>query len=323
MRNISPIISKLILVWLLCWPALAADAPPVAVESSAEPLDVTIGDRITYRILITAQPGIVITPPAAGENLGKFEIRDYAITGPTQADGIQRYEASYSISIYEVGEHTIPPFRVRYAQAEGQEASIESRPITITVKSLAPEDAEFREIKPEHAKRRDLSNLYTLLAVIGGLIALVIGLIILVKKLRKPQHHSTEPDRPAHLVAYEELNRLRSSDLLETGQLKAYHVQLALILKTYLARRFAIQTIERTTEEIIEDSGKSDMAPEIQSMLRRFLDRCDLVKFAAMWPEREEIEGLWELGKTIVDETRFKIELLPLGSAAEQAGKET
>ncbi|MBN2054014.1 hypothetical protein JW905_03790 [bacterium] len=304
----------LVLAVLAAAPAMsdAADpaAGPVRIESAVDRSSVTMGDRIEYVITITAEPGVHIEPPSPGENLGAFELRDYHIEGPLEEAGQIYYRAVYGISIYEVGEHAIPPVKVSYRRsAEAEWEDIGTQPIVVRVASIAPEDGQFRDIKQVREIPRDHSRLYRLLGILAAVILVIAATILLLRSRRRRRQAPAEPPRPPHLVALEALRRLEQSDLLGEGEFKRFHVELAQIIKTYLGARFDILTIERTSEEIVGDLSSAATDTRVTGYVEQLLAGCDLVKFAAFQPSAETAMDTLALGRTIVEETRLRIAL--------------
>jgi LPXTG-motif cell wall-anchored protein len=110
--------------------------------------------------------------------------------------------------------------------------------------------------------------------------------------------------RPEHEIAYEELQQLLSSGRLERGETKAFYIELAEILRRYLGRRFAIETFERTTFEILEALKGARLAAGAATLAAQCLGSCDLVKFAKYVPDRDETRRHVEQAYRLVDETR-------------------
>ena len=97
------------------------------------------------------------------------------------------------------------------------------------------------------------------------------------------------PPRPAHEIAFDELNKLFSSDLLETGQYKAFFSELSMILRGYLENRYFIYALEETTYEIVRDMKKKLEDKDMLRDLEQVLSLSDLVKFAKYKPTEDEI----------------------------------
>lgn len=75
-------------------------------------------------------------------------------------------------------------------------------------------------------------------------------------------------------------------------------------LRAYLEERFNLHAPERTTEEFLaEVQAGSVLTPLQQGMMRDFLTRCDLVKFARYEPREPELRELHEAATRLVEET--------------------
>jgi len=112
------------------------------------------------------------------------------------------------------------------------------------------------------------------------------------------------PPRPPHEVAYAELERLLSSGILEAGRVKEFYIELAEILRRYVAARFGVETFERTTSEILEALRLARLAAKGMALTSEFLGACDVVKFAKYAPSSEETRITVERAYRLIDETR-------------------
>ncbi len=276
----------------------------IHVESLVEKATVTVGDSITYSLVITRAPGIEITPPDMGSNLGRFEIRDYQVTesaGKAGDDRTDRYD--YIISIYDTGEFEIPPVTVGYRD-QGEAREIRSQPIHITVNSVLSGDAEdIKDIKPPLPIKSG-SRIY--LWVAGLLLLAAAGLWFWRRKRDAGvvSAEKTGPPRPAHEIAYEEFLRIEALGLIEHGQIKEHYTEVSEVLRRYIGRRYHIMTLELTTAELAETMADTKIESERIDFVRSFLEECDLVKFAKHVPLREEMGMLIPRARTFVDATR-------------------
>ena len=96
-----------------------------------------------------------------------------------------------------------------------------------------------------------------------------------------------------------------SSDLLEhIGQPKEFCILVSDTVRHYLEERFAFHAPERTTEEFLRELSETDLLTADQKeSLGKFLENCDLVKFAKYEPGESELRELHSSAVRLVEET--------------------
>jgi hypothetical protein len=110
---------------------------------------------------------------------------------------------------------------------------------------------------------------------------------------------------PAHEIAYKALEDLKGSGLVKQGLVKEYFFRLSFIVRQYLENRFDLRAPEMTTEEFLASMKGSDKLNElIKNMLKDFLERSDMVKFAKYGPTADEILDAFDAAKGLIDETK-------------------
>jgi len=269
--------------------------PLIEVRSVVDTSVITIGDRINYSIIIDRKKGLRIEKPGAGINLGGFEIKDYNFPEPEEKNGriIERF--NYNISVYDTGKYTIPPFPVAYFPSDtSQKYKIIMAPaIDITVKSvLSGEDApKLKDVKEPLEIPFDY---WFWTWIILGSIVLIGGAYFAYKLYKKKKEQGyiftpPPPPRPAHEIAFDALNKLFASNLLEKGRYKAFFSALSQIFRAYLENRYFIYALEETTFEIMRDMKKKLEDRDLLSDLNNVLSLSDLVKFAKYVPSEDEI----------------------------------
>jgi len=197
--------------------------------------------------------------------------------------------------------------RVVYKDAAGKEGSVAARRIPITVTSVLTEGQnEPADLKrPAEMPERGLWLWVLLLALLVA--ALVAFLWWRRRRRRRPVGETSlpaAPPRPAHEIAYAELQRLLSTNLLEKGMVKEFYIELAEIIRRYLGSRYRIDTFDRTSSEILESLRMTRAPVKAMAMISEFLSACDLVKFAKHLPDRDETRRTVEGAYRLVDETR-------------------
>jgi hypothetical protein len=302
-------------------PSAPAAPPPgeVLLEAAVDRNAVTIGDPITLTLRLVYPEGTRIVSVAPRSPLEPWVVLDRQ-EGPPRVmeDGASEVIHTLQIAVYEVGPREIPAFDLVHAPPSGEEGTVASKPIPIDVASvLAEGESEPADIKgpatmPEPA-------LWPW--VLAGLVVLAAVLWLVWRYRRRPLPveagaEPAGPPRPAHEVAYAELERLLSSDLLERGEVKKFYIELAEIIRRYLEGRFGIDTFERTSSEILESLRIVRVSVRTTTAIREFLLSCDMVKFAKYWPGSEETRTVVEGAYGLIDDTKPEEEMAPAAAAA-------
>ena len=125
--------------------------------------------------------------------------------------------------------------------------------------------------------KKDLPPLsWKLVGWIAAAILVAIGivtiLVLLVKYLaRRIKEHRMSPIERAWV----ELDRLLKKGLPGRGRYKDFYVELTMVVRRYIQRKYGISAPHMTTEEFLRAAKPTDE-------LRRFLESADMVKFAGV-----------------------------------------
>ncbi len=288
-------------------PLTAAPGGLVLLESKVDKAEVTIGDPIHYSITAAMQKGVALSMPQLGSNLGEFDILDYQVTGPTEKEGRTVQTITYTIAVYDTGVYHIPPVEIRYKTPGGAEKTISAEGIEIKVKVLAPEKAaDIKDIKEPLEMERNWAPYRKALPWVAAsllLLALLAFWVIWRKKRASGGGDNRLPLLPAHEVAIAELKKIGET-LLANNQIREFYFQLSEIMRQYFSRRYRINALEATTEELIQDLKVQPVPSRSRDLIPDFLNGCDLVKFAKYVPQRKETETLYQMAFQIVDNTR-------------------
>lgn len=131
---------------------------------------------------------------------------------------------------------------------------------------------------------------YWWIFVIG--IVLTISLIyffVFYKKSKKLSIFKVKPKEPAHIIAFNKLERIKNEKIWAKGLLKEYHVQITDVLREYIENRFGIYAKEMTSSEIISSFNNTNyITNEDVNSLQFILSIADSVKFAKYQPIQSE-----------------------------------
>ena len=111
------------------------------------------------------------------------------------------------------------------------------------------------------------------------------------------------------------MKSLLSKKFPQQGKVKEYYFELSNIARHYIENRFRLKAPEMTTEEFLFSLRESAiLSGTHKNLLKKFLNLCDIVKFAKYAPNEEAIEKSFGAAKKFVDETKEneknKIEVL-------------
>lgn len=163
--------------------------------------------------------------------------------------------------------------------------------------SNAPSANDIRDIKPPVPISSGWEWLWWVLL---GMV-LAVALFVLWRWWQnKKSHVHLPPPVPAHLRAKQKLEEA----LALIGEPKTFCITVSDIARTYLEERFRFHAPERTTEEFLRELSDTDLLSLDQKQsLGRFLESCDLVKFAKYEPGETELRELHGAAFRLVEET--------------------
>ncbi|HYV18698.1 MAG TPA: hypothetical protein VFC25_06695 [Verrucomicrobiae bacterium] len=286
----------------------APAAGGVTLGARADHLQVTVGDPIAVTFTLRHPEGMTLTEFDADHVLKDLEILGQMTLAPKRlADGTVEEGRVVTLAAYKTGSLDIPAVRATLRDAAGKETEAKSASLPVTVQSVlkAGEDTPADLKRPVEMSERLLWPWF-----LGGALLLAAAALLWWRRRRKRRPAAAlpvvpaAPPRPEHEIAYQELERLLSSGLIERGEMKAFYIALAEIIRRYLGRRFDFDAFESTTWEILESMRSVRLPATTATLLSELLGLCDLVKFAKHLPGREETRASVERAYRLVDETK-------------------
>lgn len=304
------------------------DSGSIRAELTVTPTTLTTAQRFRVVIDVTlpAQPaGLMLAPIDLAAVLpeGMTIAEERAPERRVEPDGRTRVRRSYLIDpflegAYELGALTLSaelPVVSGEAKAEDDRthASISTAPVELTITSVLSEQdsalaAEKSVVDPPPAPW--WSNPW-LWGAAAAATAIASAIILAVRRRRA---RSMAPVFvTAHELALQRLSELMERRLVEKGQFKEFYQEASLVLRRYIEERFGLHAPERTTEEFLAESRSSALLLEDDvRVLKVFLDRCDMVKFAAAVPTTADAQGIAASVRQFVERTRSDTALVEL-----------
>jgi hypothetical protein len=303
----------------------------VKLEVEAYPLRATVGDPIRVDLRVAAPPGFEVQLPDPGRRIGDFDVLQF-LPGPRlpgqeaePAAAQESYHARIIVAVFRPGEFEFPPLKLIVRDRERREYAGTTPPLKIQIASvLTAEDQEMRDLKKQ-AEIAEAVRWWLWIGLLAVVLAFA-GIWYRFIRRRKPPVAALAPEQQADPLesAEAELRELLRRGLLESGRIKPFYVAIADICKKFLEAGYRIQTVEKTTTEIMEALRETlpDLAqPSGLEGVREFLEACDLVKFAKYAPSRAEHETAVRLAWDILAECKRNRTSLPERSAAGAPGE--
>ena len=125
-------------------------------------------------------------------------------------------------------------------------------------------------------------------ALAGVLLALVAAYFIFRKIRQIVRIHRMSPIERA----FSELDRLLQKGLPGRGFYKDFYVELTMVVRRYIERRYGVRAPHLTTDEFLRAAGADPAFPQTSiTELKAFLESADLVKFAGLEATPEMADG--------------------------------
>ncbi len=272
---------------------VSAVIPSVEVVAKTDRTKAAVSQTILYTISVNYDPEIKVNLPEAGAKIAGLRITDFGEKGPAEIDDRLLHEQWFRLQADIVGTYIIPSMTISYIEKNGDKKELKTPQIFLEVTSaLTNEEGEqstdIVDIKPLQKMERDLTPFIIAGCAAAGILLAAMGLFFYLKNRKK---RKLKKRRPAHIIAFEELEKLEKDGLIERGIIKDHYFRLSDIFRTYLENRFNIPAVEQTTPELVPEIKKLEEVDDaVRSKAEKFLEYSDLVKFAKYSPQQEEIE---------------------------------
>ncbi len=303
MKNIKLIHTSLLLCALLCI-SFSSAAQEIKATATLDSNTIKIGQQVKLILSIQykADNGkhIKIQWPEIADTLRKeIEVVSQSKLDtviPDKNNPVTFIQSkTLSITSFDSGYWAIPPIRF---MVNGDTNGIFTEPLLLHVGGMSVDTTiAIKDIKPPYAQSYSFldwlkDNMYV---VWGTLIAILITIIIIYvvrrfRKVKPPMIMVETPQIPAHVIAYEKLEKLKNEKLWQEGKLKLYYSSLTDIVREYIENRFKIQAMEQTTDEILFGFRNVAIDEDSKAKLKQVLILSDLVKFAKEQPTSTENE---------------------------------
>jgi hypothetical protein len=281
-----------------------AQTPPIKLKASVDKKELTIGEKVTYTIAVSADRNTTIEFPDLTKSFKDLNVVD---SGERSSGFFNRRTRTLWVVLqsFTPGKYPILKQAIKYKTPRDKDwNTVFTDECSVDVVSLLAKtgaSAGLADIKGPLDIRTAMPVI-----ILVTLIALIL-VIVFWKRIFPGKKKAIVEIQPwnAHETAYAQLEELRRKELLAKGMIKQYYSELSGILRHYLENRFSLKAPEMTTEEfIIYMREYSELGREQKDLLKEFLMNCDLVKFAKYIPPDSEGGTAFDTVKMFVDKTK-------------------
>ncbi|QTE35922.2 BatD family protein [Mucilaginibacter gossypii] len=277
-------------------------------KATLDKKSILIGEQTQLNLSIRFHAKDSIGFPKLADSIGKIRIVNFkADTAFDKGDqSIETINRHYTITAFDSGTYIIPSYVFKSPVGD-----LLTDTLNLDVRTVAVDTTKaFYDIKQPLAVKytfwdwlRDNWKLVT--GILLGLI--VIGAVVyyLLKRPKKEVIvEEVKPDIPLHIQALQKLEEIKNKQLWQHDQVKQYYIELSDVVREYLEKRYNIQALEQTSEEIFASLTHMDIASEDRNLLRQLLILADMVKFAKEKPAANENEKSMENAVTFIKDTQ-------------------
>lgn len=266
--------------------ALEKNGIELAIEGELETIDPARSVFLT--VTLKSPQGVKATTPDLRDRVRGFSLaEDFAEEPFTDKSGRTVQVVNWKLVPEPCAEeYKIAPFvvaaspRLLSSRADDGKFSFFAGPVRFA--QPAPREPVTGEM--ECSPKKDLPPLSwkllgEIVAALTGLAAVVAAIVFCVRYLvRRVKEHRMSPIERAWV----ELDRLLKKGLPGRGRYKDFYVELTMVVRRYVQRKYGIRAPHLTTEEFLAECGASEGRVRDTVSLRRFLESADMVKFAGV-----------------------------------------
>jgi len=256
------------------------------VESETETIDPARSVFVT--LTVKSPRDVTVTMPDLRERVRGFsQTEDFEETPKTLDDGSVVRTVNWKLVPEPCAEqYKIAPFvvtaspRLMSSAADEGSLSFWAGP----VKFANPPPRETVTGGMECDPQKDLPPFSWKLVGYGALVVLgvlsVLGLLFWAIKYltRRVKEHRMSPIERAWV----ELDRLLKKGLPGRGRYKDFYVELTMVVRRYIQRKYGIRAPHLTTEEFLRNNRIVELSNNRIAELKAFLENADMVKFAGV-----------------------------------------
>jgi uncharacterized RDD family membrane protein YckC len=294
--------------------AATAAAAPVQVDAKFSNERPVFGERVELVVTLRYPAGVRVFFPA------KPDLRPllFDSRAPTQGRASRVEQAGRVVETLRVPLLAVRTGTVRTKVIEipwheitagggaGNSGTVSVAPLKLTIKSQFAADTDAKPAPLPAARPLVEENFALEVALLVlGMMALAAGLTLAGVRYYRSRAARLQPKPavPPQVLAWRRLEELERSGRIGSDPPRQVIGELSEILREYLSGRYRIHALDMTTTELLEALGQVDLRGVQLTEVRDFAESGDLVKFAGLTPDADELRQMAGFVRQVVDRT--------------------
>tara|TARA_B100001059_G_scaffold75625_2_gene73195 strand:+ start:4711 stop:5583 length:873 start_codon:yes stop_codon:yes gene_type:complete len=263
------------------------------ISVKVDSTNILIGDQINYSIQANVLSGDSL--PHYTDTIGSLEIVSKSFIDSVKTNDGWQLTQDYVLTAWDSGVYIIPSIQFK---------NFISDSFTIYVNTIElAEDAELKDIKaPIHTPISfDELSPYLLALLILALITFLIRWYLKNRKKSPKEVIIAKKAILPYELALNDLEKLNTKKLWQSGNVKEYYSELSEIIRTYIENGIGTPAMEIPTHDILFQLQQKRIDT---TKLKEVLTRADLAKFAKARPLEIENEESLKIGYDFIHQTK-------------------
>jgi len=271
----------------------------ITIKANVDKSKIVIGEQIHFNLEANFPPH---NPMGffSIDSIPHFEILERKKIDTIDNEQGIKLSQSLTLTSFDSGHWVIPPFEL----IGDRPMVTDSIPIDVGFSPFDP-NQDYHDIKDVidvKAQEKKNNNWYWLMAASALILAAIIYLLVRKKKRPAPKAPPIDP----FTEAKHELEKLRRENLSP----KLFYTRLVDIFRIYISRRRGIESLKKTTDDLVVQLHSLNLPTESFNRLAQSLRMSDFVKFAKYEPgENDKEESFATIKSSIESIQRLPIDI--------------
>jgi hypothetical protein len=290
---------------------LQAGAPSGQVQlgTSVRPETTTVGQHFVATVRVRVPAGTEVRFPVRPDSGAQVDSAGATVRRDSTVGGFTESTMNYVLAAWDTGSQRLGLDSVTIV-TDGVERIAALNGFSVYVRSVLPLDTASRKPKPFRPVVLGTVFNWTPWLIAAAILALIAIAIIAWRRWRR---HSTRGLTPLQL-AQREFARIDTQRLVESGETERYAVEMANVVRRYLASVVPAFAASATTREVAAALSSTTVVPA--ERLIAILDDTDLMKFARERSTAEHALAIGAESRRVVNETAAAVDAEKATAAA-------